>query len=132
MIADTMRQRHCERFSALAILAIFHNFFITYLLLGFWKKDTSLHVVDLVDEASGGELVQKEEVARVAVHNQDGKNIPILPGGKGLAWHEKSHLTETLQKHSTNLNLSTCPVSCLLSLMSIFLFSLVGPGRFRL
>ena len=41
------------------------------------KKDTCLHVVDLVDEASGGELVQKEEVARVAVHNHYGKHIPI-------------------------------------------------------
>ena len=48
------------------------------------KKDTCLHVVDLVDEASGGELVQKEEVARVAVHNQDGKKHSHLTRGEGV------------------------------------------------
>ena len=44
------------------------NEIIAHLLLGFWKKNTSLHVVDLVDEASGCELVQKEEVSRIALH----------------------------------------------------------------
>ena len=34
----------------------------------FRERDTNLHVVDLVDEASGCELVQKEEVSRVAMH----------------------------------------------------------------
>ena len=61
------------------------NEIIAHLLLGFWKKNTSLHVVDLVDEASGGELVQKEEVARVAVHNQDGKKHSHLTRGEGVA-----------------------------------------------
>ena len=58
------------------------NEIIAHLLLGFWKKNTSLHVVDLVDEASGGELVQKEEVARVAVQNQDGENHSQLIRGE--------------------------------------------------
>ena len=52
----------------------------------FRERDTNLHVVDLVDEASGGELVQKEEVARVAVHNKnEKKTFPSDQGGRG--WH---------------------------------------------